>query len=168
VRAAHLRLVEFCYYLDCGRRRDASDALNEAEAAALEAGTTIPSEFYGEFVFGKAFVQRDAEGTRQWWDRLLATKPKRLNADYWLARSAYLWMDGRMEEAREAWEKGNTLAHRLPKAGAYEFEREKYAMLRGELVTQRVQPRWHEDVGGDGGVAEMISALSEALVLSEA
>jgi hypothetical protein len=75
-----------------------------------------------------------------------AKKPKRFNADYWLARSAYLWMEGRWEEARDAWEKGHALAEELPKFGAYEFDRYRYALLRKELDAERRVPRWHEDL----------------------
>lgn len=146
VRAVHLRLLEYCYYLDCGRLREATQALNEAEAASQETTQEIPLEFYGNFVFGKAFVQRDAEGTRMWWKRVEAKKPKHFNADYWAARSAYLWMEGRMEDAREAWEQGNALARQLPEAGAYEFERDKFARLREELEAKRRIPRWHDDL----------------------
>jgi hypothetical protein len=144
-RAAHLRLLESHCYLDCGRLKDASYALNEAETACGDANAEVPLEFHEDFVFGKAFVQRDGEGTREWWKRLEAKKPKRFNADYWLARASYLWMEGRREEAREAWAQGNALAERLPEAGAYQFAREKFAMLRGELETERRMPRWHED-----------------------
>jgi hypothetical protein len=145
-RAVHLKLLEFCHYLDCGRLWEATLALNAAEETAEESGAEIPLEFYGDFVFGKAFVQRDEEGTQYWWKRLEAKKPKHFNADYWAARTAYLWMEGRLDEAREAWAQGNTQAEELPKAGAYEFERDKFARLRGELDAQRRVPRWHDDL----------------------
>jgi hypothetical protein len=146
VRAAHLRLLEFCCYLDRGQLREASQAINNAEAVALASESEIPSEFYSDFVFGKAFVQRDAEGARTWWERLEAKKPTRFNADYWLARAASLWMEGKMTEAKQAWEKGNAAAQRLPRAGAYDAERDKFAMLRHELDAERRVPRWHDDV----------------------
>ncbi|MGA8108662.1 MAG: M50 family metallopeptidase [Acidobacteriaceae bacterium] len=146
LRAAHLRLLEFCSYLDRGQLREASHALNEAETVALASPSEIPLEFCSDFVFGKAFVQRDPEGARAWWARLEAKKPTRFNADYWLARASSLWMEGKMTEAKEAWEKGNAAAQRLPAAGAYEAARDKFAMLRRELDAERRVLRWHDDV----------------------
>lgn len=144
--AVHLKLLEFCHYLDSGRLWEATLALNEAEAVAQESGAEVPVEFYGDIVFGKAFVQRDPEGTRQWWERMEAEKPADFDADYWAARCAYLWMEGRPEEAREAWEQGNALAEQLPKGGAHEFKRDKFARLLGELEAKRRVPRWHDDL----------------------
>ncbi len=144
--AVHLKLLEFCHYLDSGRLWEATLALNEAEAVAQESGAEVPVEFYGDIVFGKAFVQRDPEGTRQWWERMEAEKPADFDADYWAARCAYLWMEGRPEEAREAWEQGNALAEQLPKGGAHEFKRDKFARLLGGLEAKRRVPRWHDDL----------------------
>jgi hypothetical protein len=39
-----------------------------------------------------------------------AKKPTHFGVDYWLAQSALFWIEGRIEEAREAWKKGNLLA----------------------------------------------------------
>lgn len=145
VRAVRLRLMEFGYYVDSGQMREASRALNEAQEAALGSEDQMPAEFDAEFVFGKALVQRDAEGTRAWWERLEAKQGAPRNANYWLARAASLWMEGKTTEAKEAWERGNVLAQRLPAAGAYEAARDRYAMLRRELDADRRVLRWHDD-----------------------
>jgi hypothetical protein len=145
LRGTDLRLLAYCCNLDCGRLHEASLALNEAEALALASIEEIPVEFCSDFVFAKALVQRDAEGTRAWWARLEAKEPEASTAATWLARAASLWMDGAMGEAKEAWEKGNALAQALPQAGAYDFERDKYAMLRRELDAERRILRWHDD-----------------------
>ena len=144
-RALHLRLLISSYYRDCGQMVEAGQALNAAEDVYLESASDIPVELYTPFVFGKAFIQRDAEGTREWWRRLEAKKPKNLNADYWLARAAWLWMEDLEEEARRAWVKGNTLAQRLPRVGAYEADRDKFARLGRELKTQTAPSRWHTE-----------------------
>jgi hypothetical protein len=145
-RGLLLHLLRSSYYLDHGRAAEASHALNRAEEVYHESASDIPAELHTSFIFRKAYLQRDAEGTRTWWARMEAKKPKRFNADYWLARSAYLWMEGRWEEARDAWEKGHALAEELPKFGAYEFDRYRYALLRKELDAERRVPRWHEDL----------------------
>jgi hypothetical protein len=50
--------------------------------------------------------------------------------DYWLAASSLFWVEGDMKEANESLEEANVLAQRLPKAGAYEFQRYCCSLLR--------------------------------------
>jgi len=131
-QALHLRLLAASYYLDRGCIADATQALADAEAVYLESASEISAEMHTPFIFGKAYLQHDAGGARVWWERMEAKKPLR-NADYWIARSAFLWSQHRLDEAREAWEKGNALAQQLPKAGAYETDRDYFALLHKEL-----------------------------------
>ncbi len=128
-----LRLLASSYYLDCGRIPEASQALAEAEGVYKESASEISAELDTVFVFGKAFLQRDSAGARRWWERMEAKKPSRFNGDYWMARSALLWRENRLEEAQEAWQKGYVLAQQLPKAGAYESDRDRFALLRKAL-----------------------------------
>jgi len=132
-RGLLLRLWASSYYLDCGRMPEASRTLTEAEGFYQETATEIPAELHTEFVFGKAFLQRDAAGARLWWDRMEAKNPSRFNGDYYVARSALLWSENHLEEAEEAWRKGYALAQQLPKAGAYEFDRDRFTLLRKVL-----------------------------------
>jgi len=83
-----------------------------------------------EFVFGNAYLHRDAAAAREWWTRMEAKKPTRRNVDYWRADSALHWIEGHLKEANEGWEKSNALAQQLPKAGAYEFDRYCCFLLR--------------------------------------
>ena len=132
-RALLLRLLISSYYTDCGQMKEAGLALNAAEDVFHDSAGDIPVELYTAFVTGKALVLHDAEGAREWWDRMEAKKATKLNADYWLARAAFLWIEGGRDEALAAWEKGNALVQLLPQAGAYEMDRDKYAQLRREL-----------------------------------
>jgi Peptidase family M50 len=136
--ALHLRLLAASYYLDCGRISDAGKALADAEAIYQESASDIPVELHTPFIFGKAFILHDPEGTRVWWERMEAKHPTRQNADYWIARSAFLWSQHRLDEAREAWEKGNTLVQQLPHTGAYETDRDQFALLQKELELSTV------------------------------
>jgi len=136
-QALLLRLLASSYYLDCGRLAEAATALQEAEAVFQHSAPDIPAELCTAFVFGKAYVQRDGAGTRQWWDRMEAKKPMRHDADYWLARSALCWSEQRMEEAWESWERGNALVKELPPVGVYESDRDHFALLRRELEGAR-------------------------------
>ncbi|HZZ38519.1 MAG TPA: M50 family metallopeptidase [Acidobacteriaceae bacterium] len=132
-QALLLRLLASSYYLDCGRLPEAGQALQDAEAVFQRSAPDIPAELCTAFVFGKAYVQRDGAGTRQWWDRMEAKKPTRHDADYWLARSAFCWSEQRLEEAWDSWEKGNALVKELPRVGVYETDRDNFALLRREL-----------------------------------
>ncbi len=132
-RGLHLRLLGSLYYLDCERVSEAIQSVAEAEKLYQESASEIPAELHTDFVFSKAFLQRDAVGARLWWDRMEAKKPTRFNSDYWGARSALLWSENHLEEAGEAWQKGYALAQQLPRAGAYEFDRHRFALLREVL-----------------------------------
>ena len=147
-RALHLRLLMSAHYRDCGRMKEAGQALNDAADVYEDSASGIPAELHTAFVIGKAMVQRDADGAREWWERMKAKKANHLNADYWLARAALLSIEGHKGEAREAWAKGNALAQKLPNAGAYEVDREKFAMLGRDLDAQpeAAAAKWHEEL----------------------
>ncbi len=129
-QALLLRLFATSYFLDSGKIPEAREALAKAEQVYRESASDIPAELHSDFVFDNAFLCRDAASARQWWDRMEAKKPTRFGVDYWLARSALLWIEGHLDEAREAWDKGNALAQELPVAGCYEFDRYRYELLR--------------------------------------
>jgi len=128
-QALLLRLLASSYFLDCGMISQASGAVTEAEQICKESTLDIPAELCMAFVYRTAFLRRDATGARQWWERMEAKKPTHRGVDYWLAKSALGWIEGCMDEAREAWEKGNLLAQRLPAAGDYEFDRYRCSLL---------------------------------------
>lgn len=128
-----LRLYAYFYLLDHGQILEAGEALREAESIYHQSASDIPAELHTEFVFGNAYVRREAAAAREWWARMEAKKPTRFNADYWRADSALHWIEGNLKEANEAWEKSNALAQQLPKAGAYEFDRYCGSLLRKAL-----------------------------------
>ena len=68
-----------------------------------------------------------------WWERMEAKKPTHFGADYRLAQCALLWVESRLEESREAWNKANVLVQQLPAAGDYEFDRYRCTLLRQAL-----------------------------------
>jgi hypothetical protein len=107
----------------------ACDAVTEAERIYQESAPDLPADLHTVFVFDNAFLRRDAAKARLWWDRMEAKKPTYFGVDYWLAKSALSWIEGRRDEAREAWEKGNLLAQKLPAAGGYGFDRYRCSLL---------------------------------------
>jgi hypothetical protein len=142
LRAAHaisqgaqgllLRLYAYSYFLDQGRILAAGEALREAGLIYRQSASG-PPELLTDFVFGTAYIWRDASVTRKWWTYMEANRPARFNADYWRANGALHWIEGDLKEANEAWEKANALAQQLPKAGAYEFDRYCCSLLRKAL-----------------------------------
>ena len=128
-----LRLHATSHYLDRGRNEEAALALAEAEAIYHRSATDISGELHTAFIYRVAYLRRDVVGTREWWDRMDAKKPTRLNADYWLAHSVLHWMEGRLDVANDSWLKGFAMAQQLPVAGAYDFDRYLYCLLRNAM-----------------------------------
>jgi hypothetical protein len=128
-QALLLRLFASSYFADCGMISQACDAVTEAERIYQESAPDIPADLLTVFVFDNAFLRRDAAKARLWWERMEAKKPTYFGVDYWLAKSALSWIEGRKEEALEAWEKGNLLAQKLPAAGGYEYDRYRCSLL---------------------------------------
>jgi peptidase M50-like protein len=128
-----LRLFRYQHFLDCGQLHEAALAIGEAEAVYEQLALDIPAELHASVIFGVAYARRDASAARQWWERMEDKKPTRFNADYWAANSALHWIEGNLYAANESWYKGAVIAKQLPMAGAYEFDRYKYGLLRQAL-----------------------------------
>jgi hypothetical protein len=140
-QALVLRMYAYTHFFDSGRFPEALRALAEAESVYAEGSSAISVELCADFVFANGFLKRDAASARAWWERMQTERaPRRLTADYWKARSALLWIENDLEQAREAWDKGNKLAQTLPHAGAYEFSRHCFAQLREVLDATPVSP----------------------------
>jgi hypothetical protein len=128
-----LRLLAYNYFLDRESLAEAGEALGEAGLIYNQSASDIPAELLTAFVFGTAYIWRDAGVARKWWTHMEAKKPTRFNVDYWMAASALHWIEGNPKDAIESWEKANALAQQLPKAGAYDFDRDCCSMLRQTL-----------------------------------
>jgi hypothetical protein len=128
-----LRLLAYSYFLDHGDLGKAGEELALAAAIYNGSASDAPVEFVTSFVFGSAYIWRDAEVARRWWAHMEVKKPMRFNADYWLAHSALCWTEGNLNQANESLEKASKLAQELPKAGAYEFDRYCCSLLRHAL-----------------------------------
>jgi len=138
-QAVLLRLLATSYYLDHGMTSQACAALTEAESIVKESSLDLPAELCQAFVFRTAFLRKDALAARQWWERMEAKKPRHFGSEYWLAKSALLWSENHLEEAQEAWGKGDALAQKLPAAGDYEFDRYRSALLHKCLESAAVE-----------------------------
>jgi hypothetical protein len=125
-----LRLFATSYFLDRGDLEQARASLAEAEAMYSEVAAQVSADLLTALVFDSAFLRHDAVAARQWWDRMEAKKPTHLGFDYWLAKSALLWVENRPQDAREAWTKADHLARKLPSAGTYQFDRSRCAEMK--------------------------------------
>jgi hypothetical protein len=128
-----LRLLAYWHLLDLGKTNEAGEALAEAAKIYNRSAAKVPAEVLPFFVFGSAYVSRNAEATCAWWRCFEARKPKRFDTEYWLAASALHWMSGNLDDAQKALSKAELLAQPLPSAGAYEFDRYCCSLLRHAL-----------------------------------
>ena len=128
-QALMLRFWACHHWLDRGQIEKAVAALKDAERVYVESMTNLPASLHTVFIIANALLLRDAEAVRQWGQRMEAKKPTKFNVDYWMAKSAVSWMEGNFAEAKEALTKSDAEASKLPKAGAYEFDRHLNGLL---------------------------------------
>jgi len=130
-----LRLWAKTYYVDTGDLRGASSELAEAERIYHESASDIPAELLSIFVINSVVLRHDAAAAHEWWERLEAKKPRRFNADYWLATCAHCWANNDSSGAREAWATGSDYLNNLPLTGTYNFDRSLYGRMK-ELLDE--------------------------------
>jgi hypothetical protein len=128
-----LQLFAYSYFIDRNETSDAAEALYQAALIYNQSASDAPAELLTAFVFGSAYISRNASAARQWWTHMEARNPSRFNVDYWLAASALHWIEGNLKDAEEFWQKANALAQQLPNFGAYEFDRYCCALLSKNL-----------------------------------
>jgi hypothetical protein len=125
-----LRLFATSHYLDTGRLSEARASFAEAARMYEETQLSIPTDLLTAFVFNSVYLDRDAAGARRLWDLFESKSPTHFGVDYWLSRSALHWIENNPLEAGDAWSTGKTLAERLPDAGSYNFDRDRYRMMQ--------------------------------------
>ena len=130
-RGLSMRLFIAVHHLDSGRFKEASRAWREA--AEMGAAKALPADSMAEFVFFEAAIADDLEKARVWWARMEAKGDSRKEVDYWKGRTALLLREGKLDEAHKACEHGERLADALPVAGAYDFDRWCFQLLREKL-----------------------------------
>jgi hypothetical protein len=150
-----LSLLRHHHFFDCGQLTDAALALAEAEAIYQQFASEIPAELHSDFIFGNAYVKHDGMAARLWWQRMEEKKPTRFGGDYWLAHSALHWIEGDLYTANDSWHKGAAIAKQLPNAGAYEFDRYRYILLRQALdeSSSRIRSRMESTESGTGDLS---------------
>jgi hypothetical protein len=140
----HLQLCAVVVYTDADRLDEARAALAAAEAIYNDSAIDLSRSLHLSFVLDHAMLNRDAAAARLWWDRMERKKKGRQNFDFWLARSALLWIEGHLAEAEDAWQQADSRAQKLPHFGAYEYDRSRCALLRQELDKASLPPETAE------------------------
>ena len=125
-----LRLLAYTYFLDSGDLDKAGDELAHAGTIYNETASDAPLEFVTTFVFGSAYIWRNADYSRRWWAHVESKIGARLNWDYWLAHAALLWIETDLKAASESLEKAACLMQELPRFGAYDFERYRCKLMK--------------------------------------
>jgi len=140
--ALMLRLFGTSCFLDQSQVAEARSSFAQAVSIAEESQISISSDLLTTFVFNSVYLDRDAGAARRYWDLFESKNPQHFGVDYWLARSALHFIEDHPLEARDAWNVGAALARELPTAGAYEFDRDRYRLMRDLLgSTSRMEPQ---------------------------
>jgi len=140
--ALMLRLFATSCFLDQSQVAEARSSFAQAVSIAEESQISISSDLLTTFVFNSVYLDRDAGAARRYWDLFESKNPQHFGVDYWLARSALHFIEDHPLEARDAWNVGAALARELPTAGAYEFDRDRYRLMRDLLgSTSRMEPQ---------------------------
>lgn len=132
-----LRLVAYSHFADADQIPDACRALAEAESIYESSGIDS-AEVCSLFVIGNGFRAQDSAAARMWWDRMDGKNINQSDNElYWMAKCTLEMGEGDLEAASEAWEKGNAIAQRRPRAGSYECNRkclaELYDAIQGKV-----------------------------------
>jgi hypothetical protein len=128
-----LRLFASKHYIDADMIPEGLASMEAAEVLYEQSFFEKPEDICSEFVFLNAFYKRDLAAAEVWSRRIDALSKIEIDADYWRALTAVLWLKGEREKAGEAWALGNRLALKLPAAGAYDSTRLCFAQLREVL-----------------------------------
>lgn len=126
-----------CYSCLFDRRQftEAGQAIARAGEVYEQYALKSPAEQLSPLVFGHAFVRRDPTAARLWWNRTQSAKPAFPDSDQNLSLAALLWTEGRLDEARDAWQKGHAWAQQLPASGSGDAERDAADLLFAALNT---------------------------------
>ncbi len=134
MEALVIRVQVQTHFHDCGMIPEAVQALKDAERVYFESAVDLRADLHKSFVFANAFLKRDAARARQWWDRMEAKGPASMDAEYWVARCALLWVEGDLEGADTALRASSTLLAELPRVGAYDYDRDCAAQLESAIA----------------------------------
>ena len=121
------------HYLDDGKIEQGIAAWRAAIEQDPEAAAKLRPDTAAEMAFYEGAVAGDAERAHHWWNKVESSGDSRKAVDYWKGRTAILIVDGKLDEAAQAFSEAEQRAQKLPEAGAYEFDRWCVDVLRRKL-----------------------------------
>jgi hypothetical protein len=127
-----LHLWAMDYFVDRGQLAEAHETLCAAMTVCVSSSVDLPVGVNAVLVGYIALLDRNASVARAWWDRVEKKKPK-LDFNYWFGLAGVLWLEGRLDEANEAWRKAEAEVHDRPRFGVNEYDRSLCTLLRHEL-----------------------------------
>jgi hypothetical protein len=140
-----MHLCAYAYFLDRGDLPNAESALIAATRFSQESSVAVPTDWLSVFVFGDALVRRDPVAARTWWQKYEQQKGAGIADEGWTSYSALLWIEGRRDEAEEAWKKADQWARSLRDSGYAEGERNAVLLLRRAMHEPQGLPAQQED-----------------------
>jgi hypothetical protein len=140
-----MHLCAYAYFLDRGDLPNAESALIAATRFSQESSVAVPTDWLSVFVFGDALVRRDPVAARTWWQKYEQQKGAGIADEGWTSYSALLWIEGRRDEAEEAWKKADRWARSLRDSGYAEGERNAVLLLRRAMHEPQGLPAQQED-----------------------
>jgi hypothetical protein len=141
-----MHLCAYAYFLDTHDLSNAESALIAATRFCEQSSIAIPTDWLSVFVFGDAFLRRDPIAARMWWQKYERQKGAGTVEEGWTSYSALLWIEGRREEAEEAWKKADQWARGLTNSGYAEGERNAVLLLRRAMDEPQGLPAEPDEV----------------------
>lgn len=147
-----MHLCAYAYFVDRGEISSAESALITATKFCRESSVVVPTDWLSVFAFGDALVRRDPVAARTWWQEYERQKGTKMADESWTSYSALLWIEGRRDQAEEAWKKADQWARSLTDSGYAEGERNAVILLRHAmdeptaLPTERMVATAAEDI----------------------
>ena len=124
-----LRLWATEYYLDRGDLPQARLAFTQAEDVFESSASHVRASLHACVVVGATLTGRDAEATRRHWRAMQPKQIDSFDTNYWQAKCAFHWAEGRFDLAREAWRAGSLYLAELPDVGGNNYDRDAHSRL---------------------------------------
>ena len=91
---------------------------------------TFDAHLIPEILVMTALLKQDPAAARWWWHQFESKRKRADGLGYWSARTAWHWMEGHTADAWQALQQWEERAQKLPRTGAYDYDRRQAALLR--------------------------------------
>ena len=125
-----MRLYLVMHHADAGRWAPALVHLEAATALYPRVQKTFDAHLIPEILVMTALLKQDPAAARWWWHQFESKRKRADGLGYWSARTAWHWMEGHTADAWQALQQWEERAQKLPRTGAYDYDRRQAALLR--------------------------------------